>query len=44
MDIRKNLFSERVVRYWNRLPREVVEWSSPEISKKRVYVALRYMV
>lgn len=33
-----------MVRYWKRLPREVVESWSLEVFKKRVYVALRNMV
>jgi len=44
LDIRKNFFTKWVVRYWNRLPFEVVEPPSLEVFKKRVDVALRNMV
>jgi len=44
LSIRKNLFTERVVKHWNRMPREVVESPSLEAFKKHVDLAFWDMV
>ena len=44
LDVWKSFLTERVIKVWNRLPREAVESSSLEVFKIHVYVALQDMV
>ena len=44
LDSRKNVFTERVVRHWDRLPRAVGVSPSLEGFKKRVDMTLQDMV
>jgi len=44
LDIRKNFFTESMVRHWTRLPREVVQCLSLKEFKKLVNVPLPDMV
>ncbi|KGL87321.1 hypothetical protein N301_04949, partial [Charadrius vociferus] len=44
LDIRKKFFTVRVVRHWNRLPREAVDALSLEVFKARLDGALSNLV
>ncbi|KFW00508.1 hypothetical protein N326_05573, partial [Eurypyga helias] len=44
LDIRKKFFLQKVVRHWNRLPREAVDAPSLEVFKARLDEALSNLV
>jgi len=44
LDIRKNFSTERVIKHWNRLPREMIETPSLKVFERCVDAALRNMV
>ena len=44
LDSKKHLFTERVVKPWNRIPREVVDAPSPSVFKRLLDNALNNML
>ncbi|KFZ46097.1 hypothetical protein N321_04854, partial [Antrostomus carolinensis] len=44
LDIRRKFFTQRVVKHWNRLPREIVDAPSLEAFKARLDGALGCLI
>ncbi|KFW65281.1 hypothetical protein AS28_02201, partial [Pygoscelis adeliae] len=44
LDMRKHFFTERVLKHWNRLPREVVDAQSLSVIKRHLDNALNNML
>ena len=44
LDIRKKFFTMRMVRHWNRLPREAVDAPSLAVFKARLYGAFSNLI
>ena len=44
LDIRKHFFTKKVVKHWNRLPREVVDAPSLSVFKRHLDIALNNML
>lgn len=44
LEIRKHLFTERMVKHWNGLPRERVDTLSPSVFKRHLDIALKIML
>ncbi|KFV48943.1 hypothetical protein N341_00380, partial [Tyto alba] len=44
LDTRRKIFTVRVVKHWNRLPREVADAPSPETFKVRLDEALSNLI
>jgi len=41
LDVRKNFFSESMIKHWKGLPKEVLKSLSPNAFKKHLHVVLR---
>ena len=44
LDVRKNFFSESMIKHWKGLPKEVLKSLSPNAFKKHLHIVLRDMV